>query len=130
MSSPYLTAVSPDFMGLSATLWPIGMSCLACSCSVLSLAVMTPSMAVPAFRPSTTTTPTLSFSLWTRKCGADTADLPPYFLTALHFSILSLIQDTPASCRGINCSYKMQDMFISHNALPGETHGPRRPTRH
>src|SRR5215470_18311744 len=72
MSSPYLTTVSPFFRGLSATLWPIGISSLALSASVLSVAVMTPSMSVPARSPSTTTTPTLSFGLWTRKCGVAT----------------------------------------------------------
>src|SRR5215831_9472336 len=72
MSSPYLMTVSPFFRGLSATLWPIGISLLAWSVSVLSVAVMTPSISVPARSPSTTTTPTLSFGLWTRKCGVAT----------------------------------------------------------
>ena len=54
---------SPFLSALSATLWPIGMSCLALSFSVVSVSVMTPSMSVPALRPSTTTTPTLSLGL-------------------------------------------------------------------
>ena len=49
---------------------------LGVSLRVVSFSVTTPSMSVPAFRPSTTTTPTLSFGLWTRKCGAGTL-LPP-----------------------------------------------------
>src|SRR5690606_5330457 len=36
ISSPYLMTVSPDFSSFSATLWPIGMSCLATSSVVVS----------------------------------------------------------------------------------------------
>src|SRR5262249_43908331 len=63
---------SPALSGLSATLWPIGMSCSALSVRVVSVSVMRPSISVPRCRPSTTTTPTLSLGLWTRKCGAGT----------------------------------------------------------
>ena len=50
MSSPYLTIVSPFLSGFSATLWPIGMSCLAASLVVVSVSVTTPSMSVPENR--------------------------------------------------------------------------------
>src|SRR5215207_10745137 len=61
MSCPYFQIVSPALMSRSAALWPIGISCLAVSRkSELSIVTM-PSMSVPALRPSTTTTPTVSF---------------------------------------------------------------------
>ena len=67
MSSPYLMTVSPFLSALSATLWPIGMSCLALSFMVSSLSVIT-HMPVPAFRPSTTTTDIVLGEL-EAKCG-------------------------------------------------------------
>ena len=61
MSWPYFQIVSPFLMSVSATLWPIGTSILDLSLNDELSAVTTHSMSVPVFRPSTTTTPTVSF---------------------------------------------------------------------
>ena len=62
--------VSPALMSTSATLWPIGTSILEVRLNDELSWVTTQSMSVPALRPSTTTTPTVSFFSWTRRCGA------------------------------------------------------------
>src|SRR5262249_60852707 len=63
MSCPYLIAVSPALRSVSATLWPIGMSCLTAIVKALLSSVTTPNASVPALRPSTVTTATLSLGL-------------------------------------------------------------------
>src|SRR5580700_8982465 len=75
MSWPYFHTVSPRLMSVRATLWPIGTSILLSRWKDELSAVTTPSMSVPAARPSTTTTPTVSFLSCTRRCG--TLMLPP-----------------------------------------------------
>src|SRR3979411_200130 len=70
MSWPYFMTVSPFLMSTSAILWPIGTSILDLSRKEELLAVTTQVMFVPAWRPSTTTTPTVSFLLCTSRCGA------------------------------------------------------------
>jgi hypothetical protein len=60
MSMPYLTTVSPTAILRSATLWPMGMSCLAVTEVILSSSMIQPLSFMPAFTPSTTTTATLS----------------------------------------------------------------------
>jgi len=62
MSMPYFHTVSPGCMSLSATLWPIGMSCLAVTLVDLSSSMTQPSSFMPAFTPSTTTTATVSLA--------------------------------------------------------------------
>jgi hypothetical protein len=62
MSMPYFTTVSPTAMSLSATLWPIGMSCLADTSIMRSSSMIQPVIFVPAVTPSTTTTATVSLA--------------------------------------------------------------------
>src|SRR5258708_37114939 len=69
MSWPYFQTVSPFLMSTSATLWPIGTSILDFSLNDELSWVTTHSMSVPFFRPSTTTTPTVSFLSCTSNCG-------------------------------------------------------------
>src|ERR1700690_799705 len=57
ISWPYFHTVSPALMSVSATLWPIGTSILDLRAKAELSAVTTQVMSVPAFRPSTTTTP-------------------------------------------------------------------------
>src|ERR1700704_5684122 len=70
MSWPYFHTVSPFLMSTSAILWPIGTAILAFSRNDELSAVTTTNMSVPAFKSSTTTTPTVSFLSWTSSCGA------------------------------------------------------------
>jgi hypothetical protein len=48
MSMPYLMTVSPTAMSFSATLWPIGMSCRACTSTMRSSSMIQPFSAMPA----------------------------------------------------------------------------------
>ena len=67
MSTPYLMTVAPLASGRMASLWPIGMSDFAVTSTVLSWSMIQPLSFCPAFTPSTTTTPTESFSSCTTK---------------------------------------------------------------
>src|SRR6185436_14006998 len=69
MSWPYFQMVSPSLMSASAILCPMGTSILEVSRNEELSAVTTHNMSVPAFRPSTTTTPTESFLSCTKRCG-------------------------------------------------------------
>src|SRR6478735_1392093 len=69
MSWPYFQTVSPFLISVSATLWPIGTSIFDFSLNDELSWVTTHSMSVPFFRPSTTTTPTVSFLSCTSNCG-------------------------------------------------------------
>lgn len=62
MSMPYFSTVSPAAMSHSATLWPMGMSCLAVTVMDLSSSMIQPCSGMPAFTPSTTTTATVSLA--------------------------------------------------------------------
>src|SRR5262249_34668828 len=61
ISWPYFHTVSPFLMSESAILWPIGTSMRDFILNEELSAVMTQSISVPAFNPSMTTTPTVSF---------------------------------------------------------------------
>src|SRR5215831_17322693 len=76
MSWPYFHTVSPVLMSVSAILWPIGTSIFAVRRNEELSAVITHVMVVPALRPSTTTTPTVSFFSCTSSCGAAIHSLP------------------------------------------------------
>src|SRR5258706_63653 len=67
MSTPYLITVASLTSALMASLWPIGMSVLATISMSLSWSMIQPVSFWPAFTPSTTTTPTESFSSCTTK---------------------------------------------------------------
>src|SRR5262249_47292143 len=69
MSWPYFQTVSPFLMSTSATLWLIGTSIFDFSLNDELSWVTTHSMSVPFFRPSITTTPTVSFLSCTSNCG-------------------------------------------------------------
>src|SRR5690606_21888443 len=62
MSMPYLKTVSPTAMSRKATLWPIGMSCLAVTEIVLSSSMIHALSVVPDVMPSTTATATVSLA--------------------------------------------------------------------
>src|SRR6266516_950146 len=67
MSIPYLITVSPLLSSRIASLWPMGTSLCARTLISLSWSMIHPVSSCPAFIPSTTTTPTESFSSCTTK---------------------------------------------------------------
>src|SRR6266480_2895833 len=67
MSTPYLITVSPLLSSRIASLWPMGTSLCARTLISLSWSMIHPVSSCPAFMPSTTTTPTESFSSCTTK---------------------------------------------------------------
>src|SRR6266704_5358480 len=67
MSTPYLITVSPLLSSRIASLWPMGTSLCARTLISLSWSMIHPVSSCPAFIPSTTTTPTESFSSCTTK---------------------------------------------------------------
>src|SRR3979411_752932 len=99
MSWPYFMTVSPFLMSTSAILWPIGTAILDFGRKDELLAVTTQVMFVPALRPSTTTTPTVSFLLCTNRCGA--VMTPPMRWTTQLKS--SMRHKRPESTQGSAC---------------------------
>src|SRR6266568_783391 len=67
MSTPYLITVSPPLSSRIASLWPMGTSLCARTLISLSWSMIHPVSSCPALKPSTTTTPTESFSSCTTK---------------------------------------------------------------
>src|SRR6266853_2086865 len=67
ISTPYLITVSPLLSSRIASLWPMGTSLCARTLISLSWSMIHPVSSCPAFIPSTTTTPTESFSSCTTK---------------------------------------------------------------
>src|SRR5436305_3457918 len=115
-SSPYFQIVSPALMSLSATLWPIGMSIFAFRWNVVSFSVMTPSMSVPAFKSSTTTTPHVSFGLCTKRCGMITADDPPWSVSFTARSALRcLVARLGLGVHGIKAGQARAPVDLAHD---------------
>src|SRR4030088_845593 len=99
MSWPYFMTVSPFLMSTSAILWPIGTFILDLRRKEELLAVTTQVMLVPALRPSTTTTPTVSFLLCTNMCG-DVMSPPMRWTTQLKSSMRhKRVESTQGSAR-------------------------------
>src|SRR5690606_12206882 len=90
MSMPYLNTVSPTAMSLRATLWPMGMSCSAFNWLLLSSSMIQAFTSVPAFRPSTTATATVSFA----SCN-----------TACIIAVLSWCDDRPGCSIGVGWTH-------------------------
>src|ERR1700682_3944230 len=87
MSTPYLITVESFASALIASLCPIGISDIAFTLMSLSWSMIQPESSWPAFTPSTTTTPTESFSSWTTKwiiarSGDATRDEPTIVVAA------------------------------------------------
>src|SRR5262245_24756127 len=105
MSWPYLIAVSPALRSVSATLWPIGMSCLTDIVKALLSSVTTPNASVPALRPSTVTTATLSLGLWASTCGMRLAAGAGGFAAAIAGLFMGRRPPRPAATGRLRAQY-------------------------